>query len=278
MKLWMAPLWLSIALTLALPSHAVDGVIEINDARALAGGVTPTDTAGYPVTIDQRGSYRLTGDLGVSGTNQNVVEISAEDVVLDLNGFTIRCLFVFTPCAGQGSGVGINISATENVVVRNGTVRDMPSSGIGGTGAVLENVAVLDNGGGGISIGGGTVRDSEIRGNTGIGIGFNQSEVSVIGSTIAGNSSTGIRSDGGVISGNTIAFNAAGIDTAGSVSALLIIDNVINNNAGFAIDAGANAAYGRNVLAGNNSGAEVQVSGTILDLGQNVCGTDLVCP
>ena len=54
---------LSVALTLAWSSvaWAVDGVIEINQHRALAGGVTAGDTAGFPVTLSQRGSYRLTG-------------------------------------------------------------------------------------------------------------------------------------------------------------------------------------------------------------------------
>ena len=45
------------------PALAVDGVIEINQARALAGGVTPGDTAGFPVSLNDSGSYRLTSDL-----------------------------------------------------------------------------------------------------------------------------------------------------------------------------------------------------------------------
>jgi hypothetical protein len=35
---------------------AVDGVIEINQARVLAGGITPADTPGFPVTIGTSGS------------------------------------------------------------------------------------------------------------------------------------------------------------------------------------------------------------------------------
>ena len=44
-------------------AFAVDGVIEINQARALAGGVLGDairDPPGFPVTIDRSGSYRLT--------------------------------------------------------------------------------------------------------------------------------------------------------------------------------------------------------------------------
>ena len=51
------------ALTCIAPAGAVDGVIEINQAKALAGGVTPSDTPGFPVSIDTAGSYRLTGNL-----------------------------------------------------------------------------------------------------------------------------------------------------------------------------------------------------------------------
>lgn len=41
----------ALLLGLAGSAWAVDGVIDINQARALAGGVTPGDTAGFPVTI-----------------------------------------------------------------------------------------------------------------------------------------------------------------------------------------------------------------------------------
>ena len=53
--------------TAGAPVHAVDGLIEINHAKALAGGVSPGDLGGYPVTIDAPGSYILTGDLNAPG-------------------------------------------------------------------------------------------------------------------------------------------------------------------------------------------------------------------
>ena len=45
---------------------ASPGAVEINQARALAGGVTPSDLPGFPVTIDGPGSFVLTGDLDLS--------------------------------------------------------------------------------------------------------------------------------------------------------------------------------------------------------------------
>ena len=58
----------SLGLAFCAPALAVDGVIEINQARALAGGVTSGDTPGFPVIIDTAGSYTLTSDLTTSGT------------------------------------------------------------------------------------------------------------------------------------------------------------------------------------------------------------------
>src|SRR5262245_52284714 len=74
------------------PALAVDGVIEINHAAAIAGGVTPGDGPGYPVTISQPGSYRLTGPLSPSSVS--AIRITASDVTLDLNEFRV------SPAAG----------------------------------------------------------------------------------------------------------------------------------------------------------------------------------
>ena len=65
--------------TAMLPGQAlaVDGVIEINQARALAGGVTAGDSAGFPVTLSASGSYRLTGNLTVPSSTSGIVASSA---------------------------------------------------------------------------------------------------------------------------------------------------------------------------------------------------------
>jgi hypothetical protein len=68
--------------------YAGDGVILIDQNRALAGNVTPVDAPGFPVTITQPGSYRLSGNL-TAGANVSGIEILASNVTLDLNGFTI---------------------------------------------------------------------------------------------------------------------------------------------------------------------------------------------
>jgi hypothetical protein len=58
----LSPLVLGCALLLSISSRAADGVIEINQS-CVAGGCFAGDTAGFPVTISQPGSYRLTSNL-----------------------------------------------------------------------------------------------------------------------------------------------------------------------------------------------------------------------
>ena len=74
----------------ASSAWAVDGVVLINQASALAGNVTPGDTPGFPVTISQPGSYRLAGNLTVPDANTTAIEVTATgQVTVDLNGFVI---------------------------------------------------------------------------------------------------------------------------------------------------------------------------------------------
>jgi hypothetical protein len=72
------------------PSWAVDGVTEINQAAALAGGVAAGDLPGFPVTIGSDGNFRLTSSLAPQ-TSGTAIEITAIGVNLDLNGFRIVC-------------------------------------------------------------------------------------------------------------------------------------------------------------------------------------------
>src|SRR5438067_8861679 len=80
---------LTVFTAVALPLYAVDGVVLINQNAALAGNVTPGDTPGFPVTISLPGSYKLSSNLVVPDANTTAIEIVADDVKLDLNGFSI---------------------------------------------------------------------------------------------------------------------------------------------------------------------------------------------
>lgn len=69
-------------------ARAVDGVVLIDQNRALAGAVTPGDAPGFPITISLPGSYRLASNL-TPPLYKNAIEVTAANVTIDLNGFSL---------------------------------------------------------------------------------------------------------------------------------------------------------------------------------------------
>jgi len=118
--------WLAISLLFAGLSGnllAVDGVILIDQNRALAGGVTPGDAPGFPITITLPGAYRLSGNLSVpQGTDG--IHLTASNITIDLNGFSIT-----TPTnnALDSSASGITTpfesgTVASGIAIRNGVI------------------------------------------------------------------------------------------------------------------------------------------------------------
>jgi hypothetical protein len=138
---------------------ASDGVLEINQACAVNGGCFDGDTAGFPVTITQSGSYRLTGNLTLT-SDTDAILISSSYVTLDLNGFEIAGS---SNCTGTGAtlscdgGSGSGVFATPSptgITIRNGTIRNHGFLGIQGEGDGhrVQDVLVRHNGSHGIAI------------------------------------------------------------------------------------------------------------------------------
>ena len=91
--------WFALALVFAsAPAYAQKLVTQ---AKVNTGNFTPCDAPGFPLTIRVRGAYKLTGNLTVPNANTTAIEIIADNVTLDLNGFGI-----FGPGAG-GTGSGV---------------------------------------------------------------------------------------------------------------------------------------------------------------------------
>jgi hypothetical protein len=142
-----ARLCISMIFALSLGVPPVAGELEPPAAPAptvnLAEPRTPV--SGLPLVISQPGSFYLTDDLnGVAG--QGGITITADDVTLDLNGFSLNGV------PGSSNGITVSGQAT-NVVIRNGTVRNWGGDGIDSTlaqRAVVEDVAVRLNGGEGL--------------------------------------------------------------------------------------------------------------------------------
>ncbi len=188
--------------------------------NAPASAVTTTDAA-YHFIITQPGSYYLSANLGVAKTNG--IQINAEGVTLDLNGFQISRSFATF-------GNGIEIAATSHrAAVRNGSIigfgtgvnspggspasacafRDLAVSGctvsgiVAGRGAVLETCRAHNNSGsyGIFTASGSTLTNCTAQGNTGsLGI------YAFDGSTLTGCSALGNRSSAvssaGILTGN----------------------------------------------------------------------------
>lgn len=216
----------------ATPAHAVDGIIEINQAKAIAGGVTLTDTPQFPVTLDSSGSYRLTSNLDLTyldpeiAKNTTAIVVSGSNTVatIDLNGFAIIgptfCGLSCTPTGGSGQAITSG-SSDQYIILRNGFIRGMGSVGTGFFNALIENVTSEHNGGAAFFIQGGVVRNSVANRNAS---GIDAPGSFVTGTSSRNNLGTGIKAlriDNSVATGN----GSYGFQVTGSVSNSLSGDN-----------------------------------------------------
>jgi hypothetical protein len=304
-----------VLVLLALPHASVagDGVIELNLAAMTAGIPSLGDAPGPPLTIGQPGSYILTSDLGVTGVNETVVEITASNVTLDLNGFSVRCFWALTPCKNSaGTGQGIVMDGVDGVTIKNGAVRDMADHGIywtDGEGMVFESLHVVDNGGYGIAsfppaLQGRVTRCTAER-NAGTGIAMPPDSIierslarfnadagffSSSGSLVTENVSSDNGGAGFIVSiGSTVRLNVSTSNTdEGFLLGLELgnnaviggsaVGNVAVDNGQRGIDMDSVWGWSGNHLHENNNGnANAQSAGGI-QTGTNVCGTNTTCP
>jgi len=239
------------------PFRPADGVVYIDQNRVLAGGITPGDTAGFPATISQSGSYRLAGNLTVPDLNTAAIQITADFVTLDLNGFSIAGPAVctagtVTTCPVPGTGIGVEAGGDQapfprGVRIFNGSVRGMGLLGIllNGSSSFVERVTVDSNAGGGMSVAGtviqsaatqngsfgiiaATIRDCTALQNAGDGI-----ILSVNGGAATGNISSLNGGLGMAVQLGTATANTSFLNQAAGISALCpssIVGNTIVTN------------------------------------------------
>jgi hypothetical protein len=254
-------------LALAGPADAVDGVIEINQARASAGGVTPGDTPGLPVTLSRSGSYRLTSSLLTSNRATTFVQITAPRVTLDLNGFTIGACVEAGLCATGSTGIGIQASFEDETTIRNGTVTGTGNTCISiGALARIESVQALRCGLDGIVAG---------------------SKSLVTDTVVSDGARTGIYVARRSLVRDSIVNDNGGYGLLLFDEGTLVVNTVISgNNGAILATAGGTArasGYQGCTITANNGALEAQAivseaTGQILNMGHNVCGTDTVCP
>jgi len=258
----------TLAALASSPALAVDGVIEINQARALAGGVTPGDAPGFPVTLSEDGSYRLTSNLDVSGEtspeNVTVIEIQNDvrHVSIDLNGFSLlgsnTCVWnpsetpPVTCTNNDASGVGIagSIAGTR---VTNGKIIGMGGKGVDlGDGSLVDRVSTEQNGSHGVSLQGfSTVSGCISRLNRGNGISAFIGGVLAKENVAERNGGAGIAftfAADATVAHNVVNTNRTGISVDGGYA--LVTGNTIRGNLGFGLRNSALGvvAYTKNVI------------------------------
>lgn len=206
----------------------------ITQDKALAGAVTPGDTAGFPVTITQPGSYKLMSNLSVPA-GATGIHITAQNVTLDLNGYAIL---------GPGSCSRDDGTGSVVCTVQGGT------SGVSGPQGMASNVAVrngsIEGFGYGVAFGGGMVQGLRVRHNQ-FGVIANgtvrevQAMLNYIGVQIAGGQAThsvaqlndiGFSSsspDEASVQASHASFNRVGLNRVGS-NANLVRANKTNTS------------------------------------------------
>jgi hypothetical protein len=235
----------AIAAFLASPAAALDGEILITQAKVNAGGITPGDASGFPATLSRPGRYKLSGNLVVPA-NQNGIDVTADDVVIDFNGFTVAG----SPPGQARSGV---IAGGDGLRVANGTIVGFLTAGIRSLGenSVVEDMRIVST-----------------------GVGVTASAGRVRNSTIV-DSFTGIDCDGCLIEQNVVTGSTQdGMALTGGTA----LGNVIVGNGRFGITnsvGSARTGYGGNILFGNASGS-VPGGSAPVQLHPNAC--EPACP
>jgi hypothetical protein len=222
---------------LASPALAVDGVLEINQTCAVQTGCFPNDGPGYPVFIDQPGSYRLTSNLVILNENTDGIRIGASSISIDLNGFEIvrqgceGAAVACVPESGTGSGIELSVVAEDarGISVKNGSIVGMGAHGVAlGGGTEVTNLRVRWNRLDGISVG---------------------SVSLIVGNIVYRNGEDGIQADtGSSVMGNTV-VQSGGFDLNLGSQHVGYRDNTIQaGSPGSSIHLGTNA--GGNVCNG----------------------------
>jgi len=217
------------------------------------------------------GSYIVTKNF-TAGSGVNCLVVTADNVTIDLGGFTIT---------GSGASNGVLASGRNNVTVKNGTLVFARAVFATGEGAVIYAVravraAGVSAGFKGFSVGdNATVENSYVTAHTGgatpqtggvITAGKNSK---VIGNTISGNSGNIIVvSDGSFVKDNTVTQNSGSSGSAILVSQnCKIVDNVISSST-----FGVTATGDHNLISGNTiSGCVegIQAGATTIITGNN---------
>ncbi len=215
----------------------------------------PASCAGFPIVISSSGSYRLGGNIaGCAG--KDGIQVTADDVSLDLAGFTVRGVGTFN------NGI---VGSNPRLTLTNGDIigwtfgADLSNS----ADARIEHLIVSSNVSVGLILGAGdVVSDVTITGN-GAGVFSQVNGVHISGCSVLNNTGTGIGlyGDGSTVERCEIGNNGqSGI--TGSGQRARIVDNHVYGNGLYGIQFSGNCAIENNDVENNvsSSGAGISTS------------------
>jgi hypothetical protein len=236
-------------------TSAAPGVVTLDQARAEAGGVTPGDAPGFPITISQPGHYRLMGPLATPNAAVHAIEVTASAVTIDLNGFAItgplNCnggsVTAITCLPASTESAGVAAPSAHRVTVRNGSVRGFGYGVLVGQMSNVEGV------------------DVAMAANDGIATGHS---ASVVGNTVSMARFHAIASDGQVRH-NNVYFARTGVQAA--------FGSLVEGNRLNWVETGIAGIYGTTGAAGNAISVYTTPFYDVRQMGANLCNGAL-CP
>jgi hypothetical protein len=187
----IVPLAIVAALGLSTAAHAQRIRLEPNNARG--------DAAAKALTIiNKSGSYVLSKNIVVNRNNVDALDITASNVTLDLQGYTI------TVASGITGINGINATGQTNVIIQNGIITGFSGAAVlAGQASTIAGITATNNGTGitcGIAC---LAQDDTVQGNIGEGLIFNDTTGGYLNDILQGNSQTTGGGPAGQVTGGT---------------------------------------------------------------------------
>lgn len=220
----------------AVAADASDGRIELNQTCATSGGCVPGDAEGFPISLTAGGSYVLTSNLTVPDQNTHGIQIEANDVTIDFNGFTLAgpatVPIATHVCTLPGTGSGVFKPAPANgsgLTLQNGHIRGMGAYGVQVDAALarLDGMVLERNCASGAFLGlGAFVVDTQVRANAAKGIEVGSGS-RIVDCVVDNNGEDGIRGGGSsIVTGTVVTTNV----DSGIVNAAVSIGNAAVGN------------------------------------------------
>ncbi len=129
--------------------HFVSPIIAAGVSLFTIAGYSQTTITSVPTTISMPGKYILKKDLTLN-SGSPAITVTASDVTIDLNGFTLSDGSV------PNQHIGVSADGVDNLVIQNGTISQFQGAASiqisSGSGHVLQNLQVLSFGNAGITL------------------------------------------------------------------------------------------------------------------------------